>query len=401
MNIRPAYCVLCAFITFLLTDCNTTQADLSKIEINPNARREGQLKLNDLVASVEYVPLETNDRCVIGQIYTYDVTPNYILVFCGKSTAVYFFDKNGRFIAQVGRKGQGPGEYNYIDHIFTDEELQRIFIRTYNPNRLNMYDFNGEYISHLPLDDYGEPTGSIKALFDNKYLVIYPNNKGKKDYTYEIRDRDYKLLGQGLRSVPYTIYGTPDGRSEGANIFLTPFDSYYRFDDKIYVKENALNDTVYSITGENTFRPEYLLGAGKYEVTTDIRSDFMGAFERLDKCVGFKEIYETAGCLLISYEYQSKVNRCYYDKQSKDLLYFPSKEGIPNDYDGGMDFWPQKQENNRLYKFYEAHLFKEHVGHANSGSNRKDNEAIKFRDFANKLKADDNPVLVVASLKKK
>jgi hypothetical protein len=265
---------------------------------------------------------------------------------------------------------------------------------------MNMYDFNGEYISCLPLDEYGEPAGSVKALFDNKYLVIYRNNRGKKEYTYEIRDRDYKLLGRGVRSVPYSVYGTPDGRSEGANIVLAPFDSYYRFENKIYVKENALNDTVYSITGENAFHPEYLLGAGKYEITVDIRSDFKGAFDRMDRCVDFTEIYETAGCILISYKYQSKKHKCYYDKQSGEMLYFPSKDGIPNDYDGGMDFWPEKQENDRLYKFYEAHLFEEHV--SNIASNIKDQAAaVKFRDVANKLNADDNPVLVVASLKRK
>ncbi|MDR1222123.1 MAG: 6-bladed beta-propeller [Tannerella sp.] len=373
---------------------------MSKIEIDPDARREGQLKLNDLVSSVEYIPLETNDSCVTGQIYTYDVTPNYILVLCSKSTAVYLFDRSGRFIARVGRKGQGLGEYNYIDNIFVDEKLQRIFIRTYDPNRLNMYGFNGEYISHLPLDEYGKPAGSIKALFDNKYLVIYRNSMGKKDYTYEIRDRDYKLLGRGVRSVPYSVYGTPDGRSEGANVVLGWFDSYYRFENKIYVKENALNDTVYSITGENTFHPEYLLGAGKYGITVDIRSDFTGAFDRMNQCVELMEIYETADCVLISYEYQSKKYRCYYDKQSGDLFYFPSKDGIPNDYDSGMDFWPEKQENDRFYKFYEAHLIREQL--LNTASNGKDHAAaVKFRDFANRLKEDDNPLLVVASLKKK
>jgi hypothetical protein len=336
---------------------------------------------------------------VIGQIYAYDVTPNYILVLCSKSTTVYLFDKSGHFIAQVGRKGQGPGEYNHIDNIFVDEELQRILIRTYYPNRLNMYDFRGEYISALPLDEYEEPAGSIKALFDNKYLAIYRNSMGKKEYTYEIRDRDYKLLSRGVHSVPYSVYGTPNGRSEGANIVLTPFDSYYMFGNKIYVKENALNDTVYSITGENTFHPEYLLSAGKYEITVDIRSDFTGAFNRMEQCVDLTEIYETVDYVLISYKYQSKKHRCYYNKQNGSLLYFPSKDGIPNDYDSGMDFWPEKQENDRFYKFYEAHLFKEHL--SNAALNRKDHAAaVKFRDFSNRLKADDNPVLVVASLKK-
>jgi hypothetical protein len=330
----------------------------------------------------------------------YDITPNYILVLCSKSTAVYLFDKNGRFITQAGRKGQGPGEYRHIDNIFVDEGLRRIFIRTYYPNRLNMYDFNGEYISHLSLDEYGEPAGSIKALFDNKYLVLYPNSKGKKEYTCEIRDRDYKLLGQGVRSVPYSVYGTPDGKSEGANIVIAPFDSYYRFENKLYVKENVLNDTVYSITGENTFNPEYLLGAGKYEITADMRSDFTGAFDRMSQCVQFMELYETANCLLILYEYQSKKHRCYYDKQSGAILYFPSTDGIPNDYDGGMDFWPQKQDNDRLYKFYEAHLFEEHLSNTASKMKNQAAAAIKFRDFTSKLKADDNPVLVVASLKK-
>ena len=61
--------------------------------------------------SIEYVPLETTPDCLIDYWPLFYVTNDYIVVSCVSKKAFLFDRKSGRFIHEIGRKGEGPGEY--------------------------------------------------------------------------------------------------------------------------------------------------------------------------------------------------------------------------------------------------------------------------------------------------
>ena len=93
-------------------DCLTLSVDLN----------QSPLKYNDVFSNAEVIPLETTDSSLIvypfeviehkGNLYIYDIHVNKAFVF----------DKKGKFIRQIGRTGQGPGEYSWLQSISMDKK---------------------------------------------------------------------------------------------------------------------------------------------------------------------------------------------------------------------------------------------------------------------------------------
>ena len=103
-----------------------TSQDVVKIVVDPNDTPRGECKLSDLAESIEYIALETNDKCLIGRVNKFDISENYIVIYCYKSNSIYLFNRTGRFICQVGQYGSGPGDFLGVDGLFIDEKKNRL-----------------------------------------------------------------------------------------------------------------------------------------------------------------------------------------------------------------------------------------------------------------------------------
>jgi len=77
-----------------LINCNTADTDI-------------------FIESVKYIPLETNNSCLIADASFVSLYDEFILVADSKHN-VFLFDLNGKFIRKIGIKGKGPGEYQTI-----------------------------------------------------------------------------------------------------------------------------------------------------------------------------------------------------------------------------------------------------------------------------------------------
>ena len=96
---------------FLCVSNHNISQNIDKIVVNPNQLRTGDCKLSDFAESINYIRLETNNKCLIGHINSFDISENHIVVYCVKSESIYLFNKNGSFINQVGKHGEGPNDY--------------------------------------------------------------------------------------------------------------------------------------------------------------------------------------------------------------------------------------------------------------------------------------------------
>lgn len=390
MNIIKLALILLLLIGF---DVNA-QSKLTKIEIDPMQLPTSKKSLSDLIMSIEYTPLQTKNDCLIGKVDLFDISKEYILVYCSKSVSVYLFRRDGRFITKIGRQGEGKGEYlQYcINGVFISEDQKQILIKTDYPNRILFYDPSGKFIKSQETKDLG----GILRLYHNKYLFTYPNSKGEKPYTYEIRNRELKLLAQHIKTKPYKIKGAPNS----SGMTWLPPACCYLYNNQLHVKEISLNDTVYRITDDNLFIPQYLISSGKYDITLEFRSDFKSFIDRMPEFVRLETVFETTSNLLLSYEYNKKRRYAFYDKQKCILQYFKSDIGIPNDYDGGIDFWPQKQINKEWVSFYDASVFEESIANPQKLISKAPKEMInKVKKMIRGLTSDDNPVMIVVKLK--
>jgi hypothetical protein len=371
-------------------------AEITKIKIDPNSKNSTVFALNDLVESIEYIPLETKDECVVGSINDrriFKISDNFILVQCSKTGRFFLFNRKGGFIAQIGDIGEGPGEYlRTANSYFIDEENKQIILFAIQPDRFLYYDMTGKYIKSVQSEnkDISERTGGTYESFFHEGLLLMIPNLGDVPYSYIILDNNLKTVAQHVKPLQFP-------KNPNFTVAIRPPFSYYVYGNKMHVRNNNLNDTLYFFENSQKIIPKYTINAGIYEVTTDLLYDqnfFSKTF------LNMMSAFETKDHLFIDYRFKNKTYYCYFDKNKKDIFHFSSEAGIQNDFDGGLDFWPLQQYNDLLYKFYDAHLFEENAEKSNKIQPKGPKDAInKLKDFSLKIDAEDNPVLVIAKLK--
>lgn len=103
--------------------------------------------LADEVDRVDYVPLEiTKDgSSLIAGILDFTVTDSFIYILPMKENRIMQFDRKGRFMKNVVTFGEGPGEYNgFPQNIYADAVADRFYIA--NMDKTWEYTLSGEFV---------------------------------------------------------------------------------------------------------------------------------------------------------------------------------------------------------------------------------------------------------------
>ena len=360
----------------------------TKIDINPNSIQKGKLSLNDMVESIEYIPLETKDNCLVGTIVSYIFSDKYILI--KEKDNNYLFSRSGRFISKIGNIGGGPGEYYSASMFQIDEKNNHVILYDSYNEKLLYYDMKGRFIKSIHFEGRMLLLSSKSNRFHNNHIIIKRANSGNIPFTYSVLDSELNIITQQIKPVQFTMRG-------GGFVGIGELFCEYVYNNQMHVRENILNDTLYMINNDFSFIPKYIIDAGKRKLTVDIRSDWdLFAREARNRLI-VSYVFETKDNLLISYIYQGEKYHGYYNKSDNKYMHFSSSTGITNDYDGGPDFLPQYQENKQLIAFYDAYLFDEHK---NEIKPKGSIEAInRFDKMVRELDSEDNPVMVIVNLK--
>jgi len=407
MKQKVLYCFL--LIIIVANGCssgnhtNYQSSDVREININPNTRNIGKLTLSEIVESILYIPLETNDNCLIGEISKSIFSENYVLLYCNVTKRCFLFSRTGRFIAQIGDVGGGPGEYVYLANLLRiDEKNNQIVIHCIVPNQLLYYDLEGRFIKSEHIENAAHNAdaahfneGSKIMSYQNGFYLLKTTNNGNTPYSYTIMDDDFNIITKKVTPIPFTMK-QPNTLVAGGSFFCQ-----YSYDNQVHVRENMLNDTLYKINHDFSFIPKYIVNAGKYKMTLEIRSDANAFVREARNILTMMSMFETKDYLLLSYMIFDEFRvPCYYQKKEDKLFYFSSTSGIPNDYDGGLDFWPKYQSENQLITFYYAYQIEEYESNPNKMKPQGSSEAVyNFEQMSRKLDSENNPVMVVVTLK--
>jgi hypothetical protein len=373
-----------------------SQNELPHYRIDAAPGSTGNLTLGELAGSIEYIPLETTDRCLLGPIYRFDVSDNYILVLCRKARGCFLFSrKTGKFLTAIGRIGQGPGEYSSTpDGCMLDEKNRRAIVISRNGTEtpdMMYYNLQGKYIESIPFDNLAFPQPPQgRTIGNGRILMTYANFSEDVPYSYEIWSD-----GQSRNRAVKPVKGDfPPG-----HFFTTEF-YVYSHENRVYVKSGILNDTVYEIKDDNTFVPAYTINYGSKEVTLgDLRARVPNPKNGMSQLLP-QYLFETKDCFLLAYYLDESRTNIYYDKRKRQSLKFDSKTGIPNDYDGGPDFFPQAQYGNTLVAFCNAYDLTEQLEEQKKIAPKGPASAVQaFKRMYQKLDPDDNPVLIIVKTK--
>jgi len=122
--------------------------DVSKI------KQQVKVPLSTMVKDWKLLKLEnTSKEALVLPAYIYP-SENYILIHPVEfNRGAMLFDKTGKYLFDIGEKGNGPGEIvNNMSYIAMDEDNDCVYIRDHKPFRILKYQLStGEYLAEIPL----------------------------------------------------------------------------------------------------------------------------------------------------------------------------------------------------------------------------------------------------------
>jgi len=298
-------CVLC------LISCNKQKGKSDFVSISIDIDNSKKIDLRDS-SIVRLLPLEITDSSLLGEIQSVEILENKILVYSNSS--VITFDQNGKFVFDINRKGQGPGEYSRITSFFVNQK--KIFLFDDISQKLLVYDDSGKFIS------------AINRGHKDEVSVIYPVNESN----YIAKNRfqgenniipSFSLLNKQLKKIK-------EIKNRVLKSGEVEFDHFYSFNNNILYWE-FLNDTIYSFNEKNLIIPKYVVDFNNYSIPAyeklgkDTKQivEYLQTTNKTKIATGIKYIHEDS--IFIRFVFVQKegiVNYVKYNKNSKTAKVF-------------------------------------------------------------------------------
>lgn len=134
-----------AIVLLVATGCSQKQNDgFITVDVTKSSYPKKELVLQDFM-DVEYIPLETNDEfvnqgCVQAVGEKYIIVTNYV-----NDGNIFVYDRSGKAIRKINRKGQGGEEYISCRSITSDEENEELFVNDNYAIKIKVYDLEGNF----------------------------------------------------------------------------------------------------------------------------------------------------------------------------------------------------------------------------------------------------------------
>ena len=332
--------LIALLISIVVTACNhdgITTTGLIYLNCAKAENKEAP-ELSILLKNIRYVALETNDSCLLNNPSNIILTDKYIVMDGGDKTECFVFDKkDGKYLRTIGmRNNEGPtGYYMY------------------------------------PLND--------------STMLQYANNHfGNRKYGLQV----CTWSGNILKRFSATNNFDRDKRME----YLISYHNeicFYTYNDDVYFHEFT-SDTIFRMNKRLEGEPVYVMSKGDKIPVPELRNE-IDQEAKFKKLIKFEYLMETDRHLLMMGNRWNK-SAYIYDKQTGETIRLEDEQAVfTNDLNGFLPFWPidrgRGEAKNEVWALIRPDQYMEGV------------EATGVNPLGFDLKFDDNPVIVIGTLK--
>jgi hypothetical protein len=130
---------------------------------------EKELILQDFM-DVEYIALDSSDDEFLCQGVVVAVGKEIMLIRNQISDGnIFVFDRNGKGLRKINRRGQGPEEYASITGITLDEDSGEIFVKALKQGII-VYDLYGNFLRNIPVREDFLYSSELQN-YDREHLI--------------------------------------------------------------------------------------------------------------------------------------------------------------------------------------------------------------------------------------
>ena len=323
---------------------------------------------NDIITNERFVPLETTEDCLIGGT-PWDVTrvaDHFLLyqIWADKAPS-FLFDSLGRYIKRFSQFGKGPGEMiSTLHHVIPFREDSCVMLDC--GYRTIVKDRNGMQIRDLT-------SPAFRSLYPHDSGFVYVNQ-----YQRFAGDSVFLCFADSLGTVVRELK-EPGEKRINPDWLDTPFSGLdfrkiFFTDEKLWLLK-SYNDTLFRITAQRSVEPYLILHRGKYSPVLN---------EKDREVLGIGEYKEIGKYSVIA----SAVSQLWDREQGKPIARKAS---------GSYGFGALAVFD---YRFPDGYVMPLRLMEIKDGQLIFLMMPSEYEGGFLTLKEDDNPVLMVADLKK-
>jgi hypothetical protein len=294
--------ILLICLAFIFCRCNE-KGEILHLPVASYLNKVEEVPLEDFAASVKKVQLETNDSILIAKIYKVFETDEFFIVM--HLFRISVFDRDGKYLNDISRKGQGPHEFNSISSIFIKDG--QFYLYDTSRREVSVFTFSGEFIRSFSVKNYYD---FIFPLQDDDYVAFQLNVFGKEKAKLIFFDESEELN---------TVFYDREYTKPENVLFIFEMEGHvYSHDGKDYFKEQY-SDTLFTIQPGHTLAPRLLFDLGGYQPTLERKHALTDVNYGWDDMAHLSITGETYSYLFFNVRVNQKEHTYYWDKQRKSL----------------------------------------------------------------------------------
>ena len=197
------------------------------------------LPFDSLMDFVSFVKLETTGDNLVGAISQILFVNNKIIVVdFDVSKTITVYDESGKYLNNIGKLGQGPGEYAYLGHVFLTPDRSTVVVVDMGSGNLKYFGLDGNFIKSVKF-----PFWFSRCEFINDNIIAGHYSGGnmvqKNNVSYKpqlvITDLKGNILSSGFQSF------------YSKNFASTTFMPLLKFDNEV-IYCPPFSDTIYHVS---------------------------------------------------------------------------------------------------------------------------------------------------------
>lgn len=348
---------------------------------------------NEVFESYWYIPLETIDNSLVGNIDKICFDDGYIFVFDGDNDKVLQFTDLGKFVRQVGSLGRGPHEYLEVWSIDVDKVKKQICLLDLRGRKLLYFNYDGHCVKEEPLyflfTDFA---------YYNDLRYIYTG----KSYNKNVPSVYLNELTVADSTQRPLFCGFPITEKIRDNFTYSPLRPINKFEDGIFYKE-LLSDTIWKVEREAckavfvlnfSERGELFTVADRENITDDLYVK-----KKKNGRYGWDVFLMTRDYAIFTIAEKTQVNTLLYSKKTGKIVYGAMADSYNTTRMGDkfVTTTPSYVQNDDLVYILQPYNVKKY---ADSWSESQyESLCDEDKSLLNSLDVEDNPVLMIAKVK--
>ena len=365
------------------------------IPFEKGVENEKQVKLSEIAEKITFVPMETTDASLLTKVRANNIiSVNDTIVIPCFYLGAWTFDENGKFIAPISRKGQGPGEFTRFLSVAGNSDRNLIYVKS--SRKMIAFRPDGTFVNEYKVPGIGLPWEYSIIMQDSITLSNIINATGQSQYRLILSNTQ----GDTLKAFPqYDRFEMPYGMNYA---YCNNKENYlYQYKGES-VYHDYYCDTLYTVTRDSLL-PRYLLDMGKYKLPKNMRLEVAVVSRDYEEYLMIEKaeayfrpiFFENDRYIVMPYttwnlqDKRAPAKLMYYDRETKECIKVKD-DAFVNDMMGDLPFHPDARvAENILGEWWEATELMELA-----------EEGVELPDNLKNLKEDDNGVLVLVHLKK-